>query len=178
MAEKSFLEKFNKYQPSDTEIIRVLSSVKAYSVRLNKEARVIEADVHFDSIVNKNLLYRIENEIKEVYSLSYMKLLPKYPSNLFNKQYFNQILLETERVGIVARGFFASSDYRFNGENITITIPFVAGGVRLLENANTPKIIENIIFSEFGLKYNVKIESDASLSSGTFDKVQNERHQH
>ena len=178
MAEKSFLEKFNKYQPSDTEIIRVLSSVKAYSVRLNKEARVIEADVHFDSIVNKNLLYRIENEIKEVYSLSYMKLLPKYPSNLFNKQYFNQILLETERVGIVARGFFASSDYRFNGENITITIPFVAGGVRLLENANTPKIIENIIFSEFGIKYNVKIESDASLSSGTFDKVQNELKEH
>ena len=58
MAEKSFLEKFNKYQPSDTEIIRVLSSVKAYSVRLNKEARVIEADVHFDSIVN-NFLFRL-----------------------------------------------------------------------------------------------------------------------
>ena len=59
MAEKTFLEKFNKYQPKDTEIIRVLSRVIKYSVRLNKEARVIEADVYFDEIVNKNILYRI-----------------------------------------------------------------------------------------------------------------------
>ena len=61
MAEKTFLEKFNKYHPTDTEIIRVLSCVQNYSVRLNKEARVIEADVYFNQIVNKNLLYRIEN---------------------------------------------------------------------------------------------------------------------
>ena len=178
MAEKKFLEIFNRYTPTDADIIRVLSCVTKTSVRADKEKRIIQAEVCFDEIVHKNLLYRIENEIKEAYSLNYMKLLPKYPSNLFDKQYFQQILLETERVGIVARGFFSSSDWEFKGENITITIPFVSGGVHLLENASTPKIIENIIFSEFGLKYNVKIVSDASLSSGTYAKVQNELKEH
>ena len=96
MAEKTFLEKFNKYQPNDTEIIRVLSCVLNYSIRLDKEKRLIEADVHFDNIVNKNLLYRIENEIKEAYSLNYMKLMPKYPAELFDTRYFEQILLEAE----------------------------------------------------------------------------------
>ena len=178
MAEKTFLEKFNKYQPTDTEIIRVLSCVKEYTIRLDKEARIIEADVYFDGIVSKNLLYRMEDEIRAVYSLNRMKLLPKYPCELFDKQYFAQILIEAERIGIVARGFFAACDWEFKGEDITVTIPFVAGGVKLLENANTPKIIENIIFSEFGLKYNVKIVSDEKMSSSVQDKVRSELVRH
>ena len=93
MAEKSFLEIFYKYKPTDTEIIRVLSCVKKTSVRADKVKRLIQAEVSFDEIVRKDVLYQIENEIREAYSLSYMKLLPKYPSHLFDKQYFLQILL-------------------------------------------------------------------------------------
>ena len=178
MAEKTFLEKFNKYQPIDTEIIRVLSRVLKYAVRLNKEARVIEADVYFDEIVNKNVLYRIENEIKEAYSLTYMKLMPKYPAELFDKGYFEQILLEAERVGVVARGFFSGCDWEFVGEDITITIPFASGGETLLKNADTPKIIERIIFAEFGRKFNVNIKSDEKLASSTRDKVNSELKAH
>ena len=103
MAEKSFLEIFNRYRPNDAEIIRVLSCVKKTSVRADKEKRIIQAEVYFDDIVRKDVLYRIENEIREAYSLNYTKLLPKYPSHLFDKQCFSQILLEAERVGIVAR---------------------------------------------------------------------------
>ena len=178
MAEKTFLEKFNKYQPKDTDVIRVLSRVIKYSVRLNKEARVIEADVYFDEIVNKNILYRIENEIKEAYSLNYMKLMPKYPAELFDKRYFEQILFEAEKVGIVARGFFSGCDWEFDGDNITITIPFVSGGVMLLKDAETPKIIERIIFAEFGRKFNVNIKSDEKLASSTRDRVANELRTH
>ena len=174
MAEKTFLEKFNKYQPKDTEIIRVLSRVLKYTVRLNKEARLIEADVYFDEIVNKNLLYRIESEIKEVYALNFMKLMPKYPAELFDSRYFEQILLEAERVGIVARGFFSSCDWEIVGEDITVTIPFVSGGVTLLKNAETPQTIERIIFAEFGRKFNVIIKSDEKLASSMRDKVNSE----
>ncbi len=174
MAQKSFLEIFNRYNPTDTEIIRVLSCAKDISVRADKEKRIIQAEVSFDDIVHKDILYRIENEIKTAYSLNFVKILPKYPANLFDKQYFAQILLESERVGIVARGFFASSDWEFKGDNITITIPFVSGGVKLLEDANTSKIIENIIFSEFGLKYRVNFVSDENMSSSAQDRVRNE----
>ena len=145
MAEKTFLEKFNKYQPNDAEIIRVLSDISRYAVRVKKEERIIEADVYFNDIFSKNLLYRIENEIREAYDLKYMKIMPKYNSNLFDYRYFEQILIEAERVGIVARGFFSSCDYRIEGDKITVTIPFEKGGVALLKNAETPTIIENII---------------------------------
>ena len=174
MAEKSFLEKFNKYEPTDTEITRVLSRVYNYTVRLSKEQRLIECDVHFDDIVDKSLLYRIENEIKATYSLNFMKILPKYHESLFGNQYFEQILLEAERVGIVAKGFFSGCDWEISGEAITVTIPFQEGGVRLLENANTPKIIENIIFSEFGRKFTVKIISNGGASTSAYEKRKSE----
>ena len=171
MAEKTFLEKFNKYQPQDTEILRVLSRVTKYAVRLNKEARVIEADVYFDEIVNKNILYRAESEIKAAYALNHVKLLPKYSPSLFETRYFEQILLEAERVGIVAKGFFTSCDYEIDGTDITVKIPFAYGGVNLLNDANTPRIIENIIFAEFSVKYNVKFVSDENMTTSARDRI-------
>ncbi len=175
MAEKTFLEIFNKYHPSGSDIIAVLSAVKKVGgIRADKEKRLLQADVYFDELVSKALLYRIENEIREAYSLSFMKLMPKYPAELFDKSYFEQILLEAERVGIVARGFFNGCDYTFEGDTITVSIPFVSGGVTLLNDAETPKIIENIIFSEFGRRFNVVIVSDEKLAYSTREKNRSE----
>lgn len=175
MAEKTFLEIFNKYHPSGSDIIAVLSAVKKVGgIRADKEKRLLQADVYFDELVSKALLYRIENEIREAYSLSFMKLMPKYPAELFDKSYFEQILLEAERVGIVARGFFNGCDYTFEGDTVTVSIPFVSGGVTLLNDAETPKIIENIIFSEFGRRFKVVIVSDEKLAYSTREKNRSE----
>ena len=43
------------------------------------------------------------------------------------------------------------------------------GGVSLLYDANTPKIIENIIYSEFNLKINIKIEKDENASNKAYE---------
>ena len=172
MAGKTFLERFNKYIPKSSEISAVLSMSEEVSVRADKEKRLIEARVTFPQIVDKDVLYTIENEIKDAYKLNFMKILPKYPSELFDRHYFSQILLEAERVGVVAKGFFSGCDYDIKGHDIVITIPFQAGGVSLLEDAKTPSVIENIIFSEFGEKYSVKILHDERLASSVRSKTE------
>lgn len=69
---------------------------------------------------------------------------------------------ETERTGIVARGFFGNYRYRLNGDKLTFEVPFSDGGVYLLEDAKTHEVMENILRSEFGLNFHVSIEhSDA-----------------
>ena len=174
MAEKSFLEKFNKYQPTDTEALRVLSNVVDYSVRVVKDARLIEAQVHFSELVDKSLLYRIENEIKDAYQINVMKILPKYHASLFDRQYFTQILIEAEKVGVVARGFFSNCDYKIEGNKITVIIPFGMGGIDLLNDAKTQNVIRNIILSEFGIEMSVSIVNDESLSASTGERMQDE----
>ena len=64
MAEKTFLEIFNRYKPQANDILDALSNVSRVSVRADKEKRLIQAEVYFNDIVDKNLLYRIEDEIK------------------------------------------------------------------------------------------------------------------
>ena len=175
MAEKTFLEIFNKYKPYGTEIIAVLSRAgKVENIRADKAKRLLQAEVHFEQIVHKNLLYTIENEIKEAYSLNNMKILPKYPAELFDKSYFAQILVEAERVGVVAKGFFGGCDYVFEGDTIVITIPFAKGGLDLLKKNGTPAIIENIIFSEFGIKYNVKVVNDENMTTSVRERQRSE----
>ena len=171
MAEKTFLEIFYKYIPKSSEITAVLSSAQEVSLRADKEKRLIEARVTFPRLVDKELLYEIEKEIAQAYNLNFMKILPRYRADLFDERYFSQILCESERVGVVARGFFSGCDYTFNGREITVSVPFNVGGVYLLEDAQTPRVIENIILAEFGERYTVKIVNDERLAKESEDRT-------
>ena len=149
MSKISFIEKLNRFAPNP-EQREILSSVSDYAIRANRENRIMEIDVHLPEIVRKSRLYEIEEDIRKAYGLNRVKLLPKYPGHLLTYDYIPEILTETESVGIVARGFFGDYTYTFRNDELNITISFGQSGVGLLEDANTPRVIENIIFSEFG----------------------------
>ena len=162
MSEKNFFEIFNLYKPSD-ELFgaeSVLRSARDIKVRADKERRFLEIHITLDALAEKELLYGVEREMASVYRLNCVRILPHYSSALFGVGYIPQILLEAERTGIVARGFFSRYETTLLDNDLTITLPFSQGGVKLLYDANTPKIIERIILSEFNLTCSVKIERD------------------
>lgn len=145
---KSILEIFNKYEP-DTAALKHLVYAGEVRLRCAREERIIEAEVEFERLIPKDTLYQIEDGIKSAYSLNHVKILPKYPSELLTDTYIPQILKETERTGIVARGFFSDYTYEFDGEELTIEIRTPQGGIDLMNDFRTPQFIENIIVSEF-----------------------------
>ncbi len=154
---KSFLEKFNKFTP-DPDQYKILNNISDYSLRVSKENRIIEAEIVMDKLVPKKDLYKIERAIEKAYELNHVKLLPKYPSELFSHNYIPQVLIETEGIGIVARGFFSNYTYELNDGELIIQLPFTYNGVMLLEDAHTPRVIEKIIASEFGINIKVTIK--------------------
>ena len=153
---KNFLQIFNKYIPEDRHA-KILLSATNIRIQADKENRIIQAFMDFPEIVEKDTIYTIENAIAKAYELNWVKLFPHYPTELFDSDYIPELLKETESVGIVARGFF--SKYRYNLENNTLTveIPFVADGVRLLHDARTPEVMQAIIYSEFNKSIKVNI---------------------
>ena len=48
--QKTFLEMFSKYEPSDSEIT-LLSGIKSYTVKADKQARIISCNVCFPCYV-------------------------------------------------------------------------------------------------------------------------------
>ena len=159
---KTLKEYFKKYLPTP-EQDSILSNAIATSAKIDQENRIIELRAEFNYIVPKEVLYEIEAGVCGAYNLRFCKILPHYPAVLFSYEYIPQILIETERVGVVAKGFFGNYTYTLDEGVLTIKIPFSANGIGLLENANTPTIIENIIYSEFSVKLKVKIEQNGSL---------------
>ena len=147
---KNLSELFNKYIPTD-EHAAVLDRGLVVRSRVNKERRIIEVYASFDRFVKKALLYEIEDAIRDAYKLQFCKILPQYPKELFDYDYIPEILLEAERVGVVARGFFTNYKYTLEGNKLNIVIPFTQEGIMLLENAQTPKVIENIMVNSFQL---------------------------
>ena len=153
---KTFLEIFYKYEPEsrDADLLMKAQNIKVVA---DKERRMIQAELSFDFIVEKDRLYRIEREIAKAYQLNWVKLLPHYPADLFDSDYIPEVLKETETVGIVARGFFDKYRYNLEDNTLNIELPFSDGGIGLLYDGRTPSVIETIIRSEFGINVKVNI---------------------
>ena len=151
-----FLDKFKKYTPTG-EALRLLSGLSDFTWRSDVERRMIEVDVHFDALVKKDLLYAIEADIAKAYQLNSVRLFPKYPKELFSLSYMHEVIYEAYRVGIVSRGFF--ENYSLSEENgeIVVAIGFSSGALSLLCRAETDKLLERIIDSEFSLRKTVRI---------------------
>ncbi len=159
MAQKSLKEYLNKYLPPD-EYEKILSDGIVTRSRVDKEKRFLEVYADFSDVVLKSELYAIEAQVAEAYKLNSFKLFPHYPSKLFEYDYVPEILRETEREGYVAKGFFSDYTYTLSENKLNIKISFPQNGVVLLERAETPKVIEKIIKSEFDLNICVSIEHD------------------
>ena len=158
---KTLAEYLYKYTPSSSEYADILAGGEVVNPRADKELRMLEVGASFKAIVDKKHLYAIEQEIAATYTLSSVKILPHYPSELFSKSYMKSVLLETERVGTVSKGFFNYADISVNEEakEIAIEIPFGMGGIGILETAQTASVISGIIKSEFDIDYKVDIKT-------------------
>ena len=155
---KTLAEYLYKYTPSP-QYVSILASGEVANIRADKELRMLEVGAVFPAIVEKKDLYAIEQEISAAYTLNSVRILPHYPSELFTKSYMKSVLLETERVGTVSKGFFNYAEIEINGSDITIEIPFGMGGIGLLEAAQTASVISGIIKSEFDLDFKVDIRA-------------------
>ena len=158
---KTLRQLLNKYIPNETEAAILDSGVVSRSL-VDKEKRCLEIYADFPHVISKEKLYSLENAVKEVYDLRMCKIRPHYPSEEFSESYMKEILLETEREGVVARGFFGDYDYSVKENDIVIRVPFTEFGIDLLQNAKTPAVIESIIKNEFGLTYKVVIEQNGN----------------
>ena len=100
---KTLKEYFKKYLPKP-EQESILANAIATSSKIDQNNRIIEVHADFKYVVPKQELYEIELGVANAYGLFLCKILPHYPSVLFDHSYIPQILTEAERTGAVARG--------------------------------------------------------------------------
>ena len=153
---KTFLQIFEKYK-ADELVEEILNRAQNIKIQADKANRILQVSADFPMLIDKETLYRIETEIAKAYQLSWVKIMPHYPRELFNSSYIPDLLKETEKIGIVAMGFFNKYKYNLENNTLNIEIPFTENGVKLLYDGRTPGVMQGIILSEFGINIKVNI---------------------
>lgn len=157
---------FKKAAPDLTGKSRdIFNEATNVSLKISREQRIAEVGCTLPKLYKKKYIYALENQIKEVYELSQVRILTRYAPELFTTDYMDDILAETARVGVVCNGFFGDYDIERTDDKITILIPFSHGGITLLDLAKTARVIEGIIFSEFGIKFDVEIRQSRNAEA-------------
>ena len=157
---KNLLEIFNRYTPDNASARLLLSAdASGISLRVDKEQRMIEVSAPFPRTIPRKELYRIEEEIRKAYDLNSVRICPIYAANLFDISQIPDLLMETNRRGIVAKGFFDRCEYRLSAGVLDIEIPFTNAGINLIESAETPKLMEKLVFDTYGVAIKVKLQT-------------------
>ena len=91
---KTFLQIFEKYKPSD-EYKKILEKAENIKIQADKENRMLNASVDFPALVLKDDIYEIEQGISKAYQLNMVKIMPHYPSVLFDENYIPELMKET-----------------------------------------------------------------------------------
>lgn len=164
-------EIFSRYNPVSGAQRELFQLAEDVSVRMDAEHRMVEANFFLPKLMSKTVLYEAENALAEVYAQNSVRLFPHYPPELFTENYMSEVLLEARRIGTVINGFFDHYEMSRTGDVITLSIPFVRGGIQLLDLAQTGQILSGIIRSEFGVPIDVQIVQSADFQT-RFDEFE------
>lgn len=162
---RGFAEIFSRYSPETAEHASLFEDAYDVTIRADKEKRFVEVAASFSRLFSKKIIYDLEARIASAYDLSSVRILPRYPSELFSESYIPEVITEAKRIGVIVNGFF--NDYKLTvGDSvIEIKLPFLHGGIELLDLAKTGDVISGIIRSEFSLEYTVKISQSDDYES-------------
>ena len=161
MATKTLIEYLSRYEADGLQR-DILQSAGEYKCRINREGKMLEITADFPRVYRKADIRRLEEEIKSAYSLNYVHIITHYGREFWLSSYVDEMLLELQFRGAIAKGFFYDYDYSVDNENkhIDIKIGFSNGGIELMYSDNTHLIASQILKDEFDIEYTVDIIRD------------------
>ncbi len=161
---KTLGQVFSRYIPKNDKQHDILSCSLSLKTRIDRDKRFVEVDVATPHLIKKDDLWQLCEDIRVTYELNSLRIITKYPTELFTEKYIPEILKEASVRGAVTHGFFCEYEIKIEQGNITIQIGTTNGGIDLVCSSDAPKIISDIIYDEFSLRYTVDIIRDQNYS--------------
>ena len=172
---KTFLEKFSKYTPSEAEL-PLLSEITEYTVKVDKQSRIISVNASFNEYVPLSVLFKIESGIKEAYDLSRMEIHPSFKNVSFDVCYMEHVFFEFTRLDALGNGFLTDAfiekldSSEVSLENSTLYISLNNGGKSLLLSNGCDRHLSEIIKNMFGINVGIEFCGVTELDYSDLEK--------
>ncbi len=166
---RKLLTLFNKCRFDEREI-SLFSDAEVTYVAVNKEQRMLKADIVFYRYVDADTLLAFESSVKKTYSLNFLECSYTCKGVAFSKEYWRDIAEEIKARCPVANGFLNNSEISVSDGVLSLTL--CHGGEDILKEAGIERRISAIISERFGENYRVVINDNgddfAAPDSGFF----------
>ena len=139
-SEKRFFDIFSRYSP-ESDKRALLESATDIKVKFSRDPMRFEISLSLPNHVKHSILDEIEEELAQAYSALSARILPFFPNERFASEHIPEIIHETEKSGVVSRGFFFDADYDYDGARVTIRVPFLSDGINFLNYSSTATVM-------------------------------------
>jgi len=170
MAEgRSLATIFSRYKPDSAAAQKIFEASSDARLSGDREKKIYEVRFSLPFLCKKSDLYKIEESLCHIYELTHIRLLPKFPRELFSLDYMGEVFTEARRIGAVCNGFFDNCKTSIEDGVITVSVTYSQGGIDLLDLSRAGEMISGIIRSEFDLNFETVIDQ-----SSEYERYHNE----
>lgn len=152
---KKLSEIFKKYVPADNYEKRLLEDGEVVKSTISDDKKSFVAVTKFSRLYTKKQLYEAEENLRKFYSMTFIRISPKYDANLLDEEYFSEIFIECSTRKGMTRGMIPKYTVDVGEKEININVWQTEGGFKLIENADSAAKISEVIYDEFDINKNV-----------------------
>ena len=159
---KSFGEFFDNHIHNE-QLMQKIGMGAIETMDIDSQLRKLEMTVAFPKIVERRALLDAENTLKDSrLQLSFVRINPKFPKNLFSADYYPQLKEEIARQIASVKGIIKDSTAALEGTVLTISLQH--GGKELLLSKKVDKALSKLIYQEFETSIQIQFDGVTSLN--------------
>ncbi len=144
---KKFREIFGTYVEENL-IAPAVYNAEIDNISVNPALRTVEFTACFSELVRREDIHRAENILKNSpLALGKVSILPRFSSELFCADYFNELVYELKYSIPRINGTFKNSEVVLNGDTLNISLN--NGGKALLDSVGFDAELTRLIYNEF-----------------------------
>ncbi len=158
-----FLKEYN------TEIPESIRCGEIFRLTYSDKLDHITFYANYEKLVPSEDIFVFEKTVEEVFQVEKMRLSCRYPSEIFGMDCYSELLKLLKRDVSVVNGFLDDADVRLSEGRIDISI--VHGGLDILNKFDFCGRFSRLIYNQFGLKTEITLTGDSSVSDEEYDKL-------
>lgn len=164
----SFYKIFSQYI---NEIDDSVANGNVENIKINKNDSTMAITMSFDKLVSASALFDTENKIKKsTLKLSKVIIYPKFNKDLFDVNYFQDIVARLKREVPSLNG--SLNDTTITVKDTTLTVNLAHGGMSLLQAKGFSNMLSDIIKKEFSLVFDIKYSGVLEIEADSDEYIE------
>lgn len=169
---KTFAELFGTYLDVSGLPAAVLEG-KVHSLQIDEQNRDLTIEAAFPVLVERRILFGMEEQLKQAFSVRRALVLPRYSKELFTVDYFQEMAQELRRRDASLNGSLRHAEVRLEQDTLVITLAH--GGRDMLVSRRFDKSLSTLIREEFGISLNVSFDGTVSIQPDSAPYIEQQK---